>query len=79
MAENADSVPADLLERVKARFARRWVCQVLRSGFHNGCECSPREPHDGWRCGFRWEASLSDANFALAFREEQNDGSSPTT
>lgn len=46
-------------------FTRRWVCQVLRSGFHNGCPCAPGDPHDGdWGCGYRWECSLTDAHAA---------------
>ncbi len=40
---------------------RRWVCQVVRSGFHNGARCHPGDgDHAGWRCGFRWELSLPD-------------------
>jgi hypothetical protein len=45
---------------LQEKFDRRWVCQVTRSGFHNGCGCRPSEPHGGWNCGWRWEASLPD-------------------
>lgn len=41
-------------------FQRRWVCQVVRSGYHNGAGCQPDEPHGDWGCGVRWEASLTE-------------------
>lgn len=41
-------------------FHRHWVCVVVRSGFHNGAECRPEDPHGGWDCGWRHEASLTD-------------------
>lgn len=53
-------------------FHRRWVCGVVRSGFHNGSGCSPDEAHGGdWGCGWRWEASIPatpqvDAEFNAA-------------
>lgn len=41
-------------------FHRRWVCGVLRSGFHNGATChADSDWHDAsWGCGWRWEASV---------------------
>lgn len=38
---------------------RRWVCEVLRSGYHNGATCNPRDPHSGWNCGYRNECHIS--------------------
>lgn len=49
---------------MKSVFQREWVCGVGRSGHHNGSNCNPSEPHDPeWGCGFRWEASLTDAEY----------------
>jgi hypothetical protein len=39
---------------------RRWVCEVVRSGYHNGAGCSPTDAHEGWDCGWRLELSLPD-------------------
>jgi len=38
----------------------RWVCQVVRSGYHNGAVCDPSDPHtqDWWGCGYRYEFSI---------------------
>ncbi len=52
------TVLADLVTR--GLIQRRWVCSVLRSGYHNGATCLPADPHEGWGCGFRWEMSLHD-------------------
>jgi hypothetical protein len=30
----------------------RWICQVVRGGYHNGSWCSPADPHGGWDCGW---------------------------
>lgn len=51
------------MPRIEAKmrlFTRHWVCGVLRSGYHNGATCNERDPHDGWGCGWRLEASLPD-------------------
>ena len=37
---------------------KRWVCEVARSGYHNGASCKSSEPHDGWGCGYYYEASI---------------------
>ena len=37
---------------------KRWVCQVARSGYHNGASCRPDDAHDGWGCGYYYEASI---------------------
>ncbi len=42
-------------------FDHRWVCGVVRSGYHNGARCSPDDPHEGWGCGMRLEVSMSDS------------------
>jgi hypothetical protein len=40
--------------------SHRWVCQVVRSGYHNGASCRPGEPHsDFWGCGYRYELSVA--------------------
>ena len=36
----------------------RWVCQVVRSGYHNGAGCYANDPHPGWACGWRCEVSI---------------------
>lgn len=45
----------------KIDFDRHWVCNVVRSGYHNDVHCGPRDPHDAkeWRCGYRNEFRLS--------------------
>lgn len=45
----------------KDQLTLRWVCQVVRSGYHNGAQCSPGEPHDHdyWGCEWRMELSIS--------------------
>lgn len=37
---------------------KRWVCEVVRSGYHNGASCRSSEPHSGWGCGYYYEASI---------------------
>lgn len=38
---------------------RRWVCEVMRSGFHNGARCTPDDPHGGrWQCAWYYERLL---------------------
>lgn len=44
-------------KKISATFDRRWLCQVVASGFHNGASCTPDDPHHGWGCGFRWTAA----------------------
>jgi hypothetical protein len=39
--------------------SHRWVCQVVRSGYHNGAHCRPDEPHRDWGCGYRYELSVA--------------------
>lgn len=48
------------VERLRGLFRRQWVCQVVRSGLHNGAGCFAGDAHGGYRCGYRREASLSD-------------------
>lgn len=43
---------------------QRWVCIVARSGYHNGSHCTASDPHDGWGCGWRWEVSLTEEEYA---------------
>jgi hypothetical protein len=47
---------------LQQKFERRWVCQVVRTGYHNGAGCVPSDPHhhEDWGCSWRWEASLPD-------------------
>lgn len=47
-------------QTLASTFTRRWVCNVVRSGYHNGAHCTPDEPHTAWECGYRWESTLSD-------------------
>lgn len=44
-------------------FEKRWVCQVVRSGYHNGANCSPNAPHGDWGCEYRYEISWSEAKY----------------
>ena len=50
-----------------APIAPRWVCNVVRSGYHNGPGCTDLDPHSGWDCGWRYELSLpaTQANAGL--------------
>ena len=43
---------------VAEHLTKRWVCGVARSGYHNGASCRSSEPHDGWGCGYYYEASI---------------------
>lgn len=44
----------------KVDLDRRWVCYVVRSGYHNGAHCTPRDPHGAtWNCGYRNEFNVS--------------------
>ncbi len=51
-------------------FTRRWVCEVVRSGYHNGAGCSPKDPHGDWNCCYRYEISMTEAQYE-AFMERQ--------
>lgn len=52
------------LERLQGYFDRKWRCEVKSSGYHNGCTCSPDEPHAGWDCDWKWIApALPDNEF----------------
>jgi hypothetical protein len=34
----------------------KWICNVARSGFHNGAACNSADPHSpSWACGYRYE------------------------
>ena len=48
------------LETLQELFVRRWRCEVLSSGFHNGATCNPNEPHQGWDCEYKWMAPALD-------------------
>lgn len=43
---------------VTVPYHRYWRCGVYASGYHNGCECGPSDPHWGWSCGYRWRAPV---------------------
>jgi len=50
--------------KILGSFERRWICQVLRSGYHNGATCNPSDPHgNDWGCSYRYEASLNEATY----------------
>lgn len=53
------TAPVIGLRVLRADIDRRWTCEVLRSGYHNGATCNPREPHSGWNCGYRNECFIS--------------------
>jgi len=55
LAEHDAQVKAKALEDVATK---RWVCEVQSSGYHNGATCSPDDPHEGWRCEYRYEFSV---------------------
>lgn len=50
----------ELVVNIEPLLIRRWVCQVVRSGYHNGANCRPDEPHVDWGCAYRFEFSLED-------------------
>jgi hypothetical protein len=38
---------------------KRWVCEVVSSGTHNGAGCTAKVPHGGWWvCGERYTLSV---------------------
>lgn len=41
-------------------FEPRWVCGVGRSGYNNGSNCTPGDPHEfkTWHCAWRYELSV---------------------
>lgn len=41
-------------QAVTLTYYRKWTCIVFTSGYHNGCQCDPSDPHDGWGCGYYW-------------------------
>ena len=53
-------------------FTRRWVCEVLKSGLHNGATCNYKDPHGGLDCGWRYEVHLSytEEGFKREFGDE---------
>jgi len=58
-----------MIEVNEWEFEKRWVCGVVRSGFHNGSNCTPTEGepqghHDpSWGCGYRYEISWTEAKY----------------
>lgn len=51
LAQHDAEVKAEVLEK-------RWVCQVARSGYHNGASCRPNDAHNDWGCDYYYEASI---------------------
>ena len=47
---------------------KRWVCQVARSGYHNGASCRPSDAHDGWGCDYYYEASIRATEYEAGGR-----------
>jgi len=50
-----DLFPGSPAATVRDLFEKRWRCDVVASGFHNGAHCDPDDGHDD-RCGYRWVA-----------------------
>lgn len=57
-----DTTGPELVINVGPLLHRRWVCQIVRTGYHNGAGCRASEPHHGddWGCGWRFEMSIDD-------------------
>lgn len=51
------------LEALEQLLVKRWVCEVVRSGYHNGAGCSPKDPHGEWNCCYRYEISLTQEQY----------------
>lgn len=47
---------------------KRWVCQVARSGYHNGASCRPDDAHNGWGCDYYYEASIRATEYETGDR-----------
>jgi hypothetical protein len=48
----------------------KWVCGVVRSGYHNGAKCTPSDPHDpSWKCAYRYELSYYATSTSKALLE----------
>lgn len=62
-----DTVPMPEAEdpdaKWRALFTRRWVCDVVASGFHNGAGCTADDPHDS-HCRYLWTARFTDKKAA---------------
>lgn len=62
MRESAAAVLPEVEAEVRKAKAevltKRWVCQVARSGYHNGASCRPDDAHNDWGCDYYYEASI---------------------
>lgn len=41
-------------KKVMGKAYRKWICWVVKSGYHNGASCQSSEPHEGWGCGWHY-------------------------
>ena len=49
------AAPLLMAQALREASVKRWICEVVRSGYHNGAHCSPVDPHEGWNCGYFYE------------------------
>lgn len=49
------AAPLLMAQALREMAAKRWVCEVVESGYHNGARCSAADPHAGWNCGYFYE------------------------
>lgn len=61
---------SDVTELVNAQFVKYWHCQdtpyVLRGA--GARECLPEHPHERTACGWRYQASMTETQYALFLR-----------
>ena len=51
-------ITAEVRKAKAEALTKRWVCQVARSGYHNGASCRPDDAHNDWGCDYYYEASI---------------------
>lgn len=56
-------IAAEVRAATDGLLTKRWVCQVARSGYHNGASCRPDDAHNDWGCDYYYEASIRAAEY----------------
>ena len=69
-ARVAREVAVEVRKAKAEALTKRWVCQVARSGYHNGASCRPDEAHNDWGCDYYYEASIRAAEYETGDSDE---------
>lgn len=71
LADEILPIVAAEVRKAKAEvLTKRWVCQVARSGYHNGASCRPAEAHNDWGCDYYYEASIRATEYETGDSDE---------